>query len=89
MTVYCVTYDLKAPGKDYKPVHDYLKTFNYCKDLESFWLIDSTKSAAQIRDDLRSRIDGNDKVFVARLHRKWGSINFGCGSWLNSSSRNW
>lgn len=31
MAIILVTYDLKQPGRNYTPVHDYLKTFNYCK----------------------------------------------------------
>ncbi|MGG2399314.1 hypothetical protein ACJRW5_20445 [Pseudomonas sp. SH1-B] len=89
MTVYCVTYDLKAPGKDYTPVHDYLKQFAYCKNLESFWLIDTTKTSAEIRDDLRNLSDSNDVFFVARLQGSWASLNYGCGDWLNSKNRNW
>jgi hypothetical protein len=30
MAVYIVTYDPRKPGKDYTPVHDYLKQFAYC-----------------------------------------------------------
>ncbi|WP_254910691.1 hypothetical protein [Klebsiella pneumoniae] len=57
MAIYCVTYDLKAPGRNYDEVFDYLKNFTYCKHLESFWLIDTTLTAAQLRDGLKSRVD--------------------------------
>lgn len=89
MAVYAVTYDLKKPGKDYAPVHEYLKKFTYCKDLESFWLLDSTLTAEQIRDGLKAVVDANDKVFVGRLSGSWGSLNFGCGNWLNDAGRRW
>lgn len=89
MTVYCVTYDLNSPGQKYKEVSDYLKQFAYCKHLESFWLIDTSKTAAQIRDDLKSKVDANDMVFVARLQGSWASWNYGCADWLNDSKRNW
>jgi hypothetical protein len=89
MAILMVTYDLKQPGRDYSPVHRYLKQFTYCKDLESFWLLDTTRTTKEVRDSLQSLVDGNDKVFVARLYRDWGAYNFGCGSWLNEESRNW
>jgi hypothetical protein len=89
MAVLMVTYDLKQPGRDYTPVHTYLKQFTYCKDLESFWLIDTQQSPQSIRDALKQRVDANDKVFVARLMKEWGGFNFGCGGWLNDSGRTW
>lgn len=89
MAVYCVTYDLKAPGKDYSSLHDHLKKYAYCKRLESFWLIDTQKTASQIRDDLKNVVDSNDVVFVARLQGNWASWNYGCGDWLNDKNRKW
>ena len=84
-----VTYDLKQPGRDYAPVHRYLKQFTYCKDLESFWLIDTTLSPEQVRDALMTLVDSNDKVFVCRLQQQWNSYNFGCADWLNKPERTW
>lgn len=89
MAVVLVTYDLKAPGRNYQPVYDYLKTFTWCKDLESVWLLDTTTSTQTIRDELQKRVDGNDKVFVVRLTQTWNSLNFGCAEWLNRPGRGW
>ncbi|MDF2495072.1 hypothetical protein [Sphingomonas sp.] len=88
MAVYLVTYDLKAPGRSYQPVHDYLRSFpDWCKGLESVYLIDTTLSTTQVRDALRAKVDGNDKLFVVRITRDWGSVNYGCGDWLNKPGR--
>ncbi|WP_118131044.1 hypothetical protein [Pseudomonas abyssi] len=89
MAVYCVTYDLKSPGQDYDSVHEYIKKFAYCKHLESFWLIDTTKTAGTIRDELEALVDSNDTIFVARLQEAWASLNYGCTNWLKSDKRNW
>ena len=89
MAVYLVTYDLRQPGKDYSSVHEFLKQFAYCKDLESVWLIDTQWTAQQLRDGLQQRIDSNDKTFVVRLIRDWASYNYGCADWLNSANRTW
>ena len=89
MPILLVTYDLKKPGRDYAPVHKWLKTFAYCKDLESVWLLDTNWTTEQVRDKLRELVDTNDKIFVVRLQRSWNSLNFGCGDWLNNASRNW
>lgn len=90
MAILVVSYDLKKPGKNYQPVWDYLKKFTYCKPLESFWLLQTTKSVTTVRDELKPLVDANDRVFVCRMATKaWASHNGVCGSWLNDASRSW
>lgn len=90
MAILLVTYDLKQPGRDYAPVHEYLKTFTYCKGLESVWLLDTTTSVSVVRDGLKARTDSNDKIFVTRLSpHDWASYNYYCSDWLNKSERGW
>ncbi len=36
MAIYCVTYDLKAPGRNYDEVFDYLKNFHIVSILNRF-----------------------------------------------------
>ncbi|HVW64134.1 MAG TPA: SinR family protein [Nitrosospira sp.] len=89
MAVYLVTYDLKAPGRNYQPVYDYLKRFIYCKKLESVWLVQTSLSASTIRDNLERLIDANDVIFVVQITASadWAACRYGCGSWLNEPSR--
>ena len=82
MAVYCVTYDLKSPGQNYDAIDEYLEQFDHCKELESFWLIQSDKKASEIRDELSSLADSNDIIFVARLYKEWGSYRYHCSDWL-------
>lgn len=89
MAIILVTYDLKQPGRNYAPVHEYLKQFTYCKGLESVWLLDTTVSTEAIRDGLGARVDTNDSIFVVRIQRTWNSWNYGCADWLNDPRRNW
>lgn len=89
MAIYCVTYDLKTPGTNYESVHNYLKKFNHCKKLESFWLIDTATDAANIRDDLGKLIDDRDIIFVAELQRHWASTHYLYATWLTDEPRNW
>lgn len=89
MAILLVTYDLKAPGRNYDPVHTYLKKFKHCKGLESVWLLDTTLTPVQVRDALRPLIDGNDKLFVTKMVNIWASVNYGCGEWLNAADRDW
>lgn len=89
MTILLVTYDLKQPGRDYAPVHNFLKQFNHCKDLESVWLLDTTWTAIQMRDALSKLVDANDKFFICPVGRDWASWRFNCSTWLNDAARNW
>ena len=89
MAVILVTYDLKQPGRDYGPVHEYLRRFTHCKEMESVWLLDTITTVGTIRDDLRQRIDSNDTVFVSRLTGDWASWNYRCADWLNRPDRRW
>lgn len=89
MAIVLVTYDLRQPGRNYQPVHDYLRQFTHCKQMESVWLLDTPVAPATIRDQLRARVDANDRVFVTRMQGEWASLNYGCGDWLNLPARNW
>lgn len=90
MAILLVTYDLKAPGRNYQPLYDYFKQYNRCKGLESVYLIETTKTTAQVRDELKPFRDSNDVIFIAKLSGSWGSLNFkGCADWLNDPARDW
>lgn len=89
MAIILVTYDLNAPGKNYKPVHEHLKKFTHCKCLESVWLLDTDKTTATIRDELEAKIDSNDSLFVVKLAKNWAAINFSCAEWLKKTARRW
>jgi hypothetical protein len=89
MAIILVSYDLKQPGRNYQPLYDYLKTFAWCKGLESVWLLDTTVSPASIRDHLNTLVHDNDKTFVVQVTRNWASHSYFCADWLNSSDRYW
>lgn len=84
MAILLVTYDLKQPGRDYGPVHAYLRQFTHCKGMESVWLLDTNMSTAAVRDGLRAHVDPNDIVFVVKITSDWGSWNYNCAAWLNA-----
>lgn len=89
MSVYIITYDLKKPGRNYDNLYSALQKYAYCHKVESVWLLDSSKSASDIRDDLKDHVDGNDVIFVAELKNHWASYNYECTEWLKSASRTW
>lgn len=67
MTVQIVSYDLRAPGRNYQNLYDAIKKYPWAKPLESVWLIDTEKTSGQIRDELGTHIDSNDQLAVFEL----------------------
>jgi hypothetical protein len=60
-----VNYDLVSPGQSYAAVATYLKSHGtWARPLKSMWFLRTTKTAAQIRDELTSIVDQNDEVVV-------------------------
>ena len=87
MSVYIVTYDLRAPGRNYDALYDALNSFESCHCLESVWFIDSQHDSKAIRDHLQQFIDKNDGLFVGQISRNWAGVSMACGDWLNDDSR--
>ena len=67
MYTYLISYDLRIPetSQDYKKLIDFIKTYQgYAKPLKSLWLINTSNSASQVRDDLNNQVDSNDGILV-------------------------
>ena len=62
-----ITYDLRKPGTNYDGLIARIKQYTHCKLTETCWLISTTWTTAQIRDDLKRFLDVNDRLFVAEL----------------------
>ncbi|MFH0959800.1 MAG: CRISPR-associated protein Cas2 [Pseudomonadota bacterium] len=85
MNIILVSYDLHRPGKDYEKLWEHLKSYAWAKPLESLWLVKTTYSAEQIRDDVINYIDQNDSVFVAditRMTTAWKNIPDEVARWI-------
>lgn len=75
-----ISYDLKAPHKDYEKLYNYLRSFpEYHKIQESFWMVNSNKEAKQIRDELLNFTDADDSIFVSSYGDNSSS------AWINVS----
>lgn len=86
MSVYAVSYDLHDPGQDYEDLHEAIKDFgSWWHHLESTWLVDTTSSASDIRDDLKPYLDSNDELLVVRLSGAWATwgVNDSGNDWLH------
>lgn len=85
MSVYLITYDLHDPGQDYSDLHDAIESYgDFCHILESCWLIDTTDSVSDVRDELKTHIDSNDRLFVFKQSGVWAtSFSNDCTDWLH------
>lgn len=87
--VYLVTYDLNKQGKNYDALYSCLREYKYIRDvdLDSVWFLSTTWSADQIDADIRQYMDGNDRLFVTRLHQgeHQGWMNPKIWEWINSN----
>jgi hypothetical protein len=87
MAVYAITYDLHAPGQHYEKVADKIKSLGaWMKHFDSFWIVSTDSySCSDIRDSLKSIVDSNDKILVAKLSGNWSTYNVSQSGidWLN------
>ncbi len=75
--VYCISYDLCTPNRNYNDLYDAIKSFgSWWHQTESVWFIISSKSAVEIRDYLLCTIDNNDKLFVIEVCKHWAGKGF-------------
>lgn len=84
-----VGYDLNRPGQNYPELFAQLKSFsNWWHCLDSTWLVRTTLTAEQVRDQLSRHIDRNDKMLVLDVTNDswaWLGFNEECGRWFASN----
>lgn len=66
MPLYVVSYDLHKQ-RNYQPLWDGLRQAGGKKLLESFWVLDVTNNAVEIRDWLSDLVDADDSIAVIEL----------------------
>ena len=72
-----ISYDLCAPGRNYNTLYNAIKAYGtWARISESTWFVKTSSTCSQIRDDLVSHIDGNDRLFVGELE--------GTAAWNNT-----
>ena len=83
--IYGVSYDLKKPGRNYSALYDLLRSYpSWCHVTESYWLLQTTESATQIRDRIAKVVDGNDRIFVgvATAPAAWQDLPKEVSDWI-------
>ena len=66
MSCYIISYDLRKE-RDYQSLYDAIKGFdNWADILESTWAVVSDKTAVEIRTELLSHMDDDDRLFIIK-----------------------
>lgn len=92
MSVYLVTWDLNREQSNYAQARQnliaHLSRYQHIKDpgLDSVWFVSSDWSANQVDADVRTKMDGDDRLFVTKLtqtqHQGW--LDKGVWDWINA-----
>jgi hypothetical protein len=86
MSTLLVGYDLNKPGQQYAPLIEKLKGLGgwwHC--LDSTWLISTTLTPVQLRDQLKPLIDVSDELLVIDVsgdQAAWRGFETKCSDWL-------
>lgn len=86
MNTFIISFDLISPGQDYQAVYDYIERYNdWIKPLQTFYLVHTSKSAGDIRDEIKSITDSNDKTIVIKVNTSsWATHKLPkTAEWLN------
>ncbi|MCA7985175.1 MULTISPECIES: hypothetical protein [Burkholderia] len=90
MAVYFIGYDLtRKQFQSYENLISAIKAYKtYWGNLDSTWLIESTQSCSQIRDNLKQHIHSDDRLLVIRVQNEaaWtGSFSDTASEWLKNT----
>lgn len=67
-----ITYDLKAPGRNYEELHETIKSAGtWWHHLESTWLIETNLTPEQWYNNLAKHLDINDLIFIIEVKRNY------------------
>jgi hypothetical protein len=79
-----VSYDVKAPGRDYTALYDAIKASpGWWHYLESTWIVATAESVGVFSERLSSAIDQNDRLLVVDIKGK--EVN----GWLPAKAWEW
>lgn len=89
-SVFIVSYDLVAPGKNYEALLQRIKAYGAWATLGgSAYLILADATPEQIRDNLSSVLDGNDKLWVgvAPAPSAWRGLPDEVARWIHANQK--
>ena len=91
MNTILISYDLGLPetSNDYRRLTQYFERYALrAKPLWSVWMIVTSKSVTEIRDEISPLLDGNDRLLVIDVSKKpaaWRNISSPAGDWIKAN----
>lgn len=85
MNIYIISFDLVAPGQHYDKIIELIKQYKVWAKLgTTTYLVQTSHSAIEVRDNLKSAIDLNDKLFVGKVMRPaaWSNMSEDVSKWI-------
>ena len=89
MGTYVIAYDLHKKGQNYDGVIKKIKSYGtWCHLQGSVWLVKTNSSAVNIRDNISSCLDANDKLMVAKLSGEaaWTGYSQQRSNWVKENA---
>ncbi|WP_285428816.1 hypothetical protein [Pseudomonas sp. lyk4-R2A-8] len=86
MKLYQINYDLRKK-RDYQSLSERIQAYGtWCRPLESTWVVATTQTAAQVRDNIKAVMDADDGLLVTRLQgdAAWYGLATEQAKWLQS-----
>ena len=89
MSTLLVGYDLHRPGQDYKELTEFLKSQStWWHALDSTWIVVTSHTASELRDEIKRLIDANDDVLIVDVKSDaWASygLSEAANTWLKTN----
>jgi hypothetical protein len=91
MPIYMIGYDLDPKhGETHNELIETIKKVGTARwhCLESTWLVVTTKTAAEIRDELWNHMRGDGRLLVVQYappHSAWVGVSGDCAGWLTTN----
>ena len=87
MATCIVAYDLLKAGQNYDCLCEKLNAYpTHWHMQQSVWVLETSQTAVQVRDNLAGCLDTNDKLFVAKLDGEaaWSGYSDKVADWIKS-----
>ena len=77
MTLYLLSYDVRATNHSYQPLYDQLADWDAAHLQNSVWLANLNGTAAAVRDAMRAHMHADDTVCVIQLSdgADWATVH--------------
>lgn len=89
MATKLIAYDLNTPGQNYEDLIAAIKGLGaWWHHLDSTWLVRTSKTTTEVRDELKKHIDSGDELLVVDVTgdaRAWAGFNESGRKWLKDT----